>query len=751
MLSGSEDRKWGLWDVAGFQEVNQLRSTSLRGHENGILAARFAPHGDGIVTASLDRTARVWDAAAGRERATLREGHEYLATSAILLPGGERLLTAGGDNSARLWDMTVGAQTGVLTGTGRHAAIAVSADGRFALTGAPAVENIDEAAQTSLRIYARLWDLANQTVLREFSETVAAELVESQPMSAVSAAAISPDGALFYTGHADGQGRLWREDGAPVLLQGHTRSVTAAAFVAPAGARLLTASGDQTVAQWDVASGRELLDLSMRHDGWVSSLSLTDDGRTAVTAAEDGLVRSWDVATARELARLSGSGELVDGLAFVNGGASMLWVGDDGVLRISDPQGVTEERTINAVAGDWIYSAAVAPDGARLAVITGSGWVTLIDFASGSVTESIRAEGARDVAFTAEGDRVICGGADGKLRIIGVAADRQPRDWQAHQGMIHEIAVSLDGSRVASAGADGFARIWNAATGELVQELRGQGGAVTALGWSESGEFLATGCADGSVQWWTADGNLLQSYTAHEGGVGALVFSPDGTRLVSGGIDRVLRVWVRGSTTPVAVLDAHEGAIRSLEFSPDGGALASLAADRAVRLWNTSDWKWMAEIPKGRGMSTHPIGTVSADGSTVLAGNSGERLFRVFALDRGAGPAVTQRHEFRTEVGAIWSATLTRRGRRHGGRRCGARLESGVGPRSPHDAAAQRGLGRRILAGRDAGRHRQLGPFRPHLGRGDRPDAETVDRRARGCGHAGRVAAGGGTDHHRRG
>lgn len=663
VLSGSEDRKWGLWDVAGFQEVNQLRSTSLRGHENGILAAHFAPNGDGIVTASLDRTARVWDAAAGRERATLREGHEYLATSALLLPGGERLLTAGGDNSARLWDMTVGAQTGVLTGTGRHAAIAVSADGRYALTGAPAVEKIDEAAQTSVRIYARLWDLANQTVVREFSETVAADLVESQPMSAVSAAAISPDGTLFYTGHADGQGRLWREDGAPpVLLQGHTRSVTAAAFIAPDGARLLTASGDQTVAQWDVASGRELLDLSMRHDGWVSSLSLTDDGRTAVTAAEDGLVRIWDVATARELARLGGSGELVDGLAFVNGGASLLWVGDDGVLRVSDPLGEAEERTINAVAGDWIYSAATSPDGERLALITGSGWLTLMDFTAGSVTETIRVEGARDAAFSPGGDWLVCGGADGKLRVIGVASDREPREWQAHPEMIHEIAVSPDGAFVASAGDDGFARIWNAATGELVRELRGQGGAVTALAWSESGESLATGDDDGSVQWWTSDGNLLQTYSAHEGGVGAVAFSPDGTRLVSGGMNRVLRVWERGSTTPIAELDAHEGAIRSLAFSPDGGTLASLAADRAVRLWTTNDWKWTAEIPKGRGMSTHPIGAISADGATVLAGNSGERLFRVFGLDRDQDPVLSQRHQFRTEVGAIWSATLTQDG-----------------------------------------------------------------------------------------
>ena len=48
---------------------------NLSGHENEVTSAAFSPDGSRIVTASADKTARIWDAATGKEIAVLR-GHE---------------------------------------------------------------------------------------------------------------------------------------------------------------------------------------------------------------------------------------------------------------------------------------------------------------------------------------------------------------------------------------------------------------------------------------------------------------------------------------------------------------------------------------------------------------------------------------------------------------------------------------------------------------------------------------------------
>jgi hypothetical protein len=59
----------------------------LIGHESGIWYAAFDPSGGRVATASLDNTARVWDAASGRLLQVLR-GHDHRVTDVAWSPDG---------------------------------------------------------------------------------------------------------------------------------------------------------------------------------------------------------------------------------------------------------------------------------------------------------------------------------------------------------------------------------------------------------------------------------------------------------------------------------------------------------------------------------------------------------------------------------------------------------------------------------------------------------------------------------------
>jgi WD40 repeat protein len=69
-----------------------------------VRSTTFSPDGSRIVTASYDKTARIWDAASAKEIAVLR-GHDNLVLSAVFNPDGSRIVTASYDKTARIWDV----------------------------------------------------------------------------------------------------------------------------------------------------------------------------------------------------------------------------------------------------------------------------------------------------------------------------------------------------------------------------------------------------------------------------------------------------------------------------------------------------------------------------------------------------------------------------------------------------------------------------------------------------------------------
>ena len=85
--------------------------TTLRGHDDRVHSAAFSPDGMRVVTASADKTARVFDVETGRTLSTL-EGHVEGVSSARFSPDGRRVLdTPAKTRTARIFDCRDGRDT----------------------------------------------------------------------------------------------------------------------------------------------------------------------------------------------------------------------------------------------------------------------------------------------------------------------------------------------------------------------------------------------------------------------------------------------------------------------------------------------------------------------------------------------------------------------------------------------------------------------------------------------------------------
>ncbi|MBV8142278.1 MAG: AAA family ATPase, partial [Verrucomicrobia bacterium] len=239
-----------------------------------IYHAAFSPDDTKILTASWDKTAKLWDAASGKLIVVF--AHQGTVNAAAFSPDGSRILTASADHSAKLWD----AASGKLIASFGHAdevnGVAFSPDGARILTASS-----DKTA--------RLWDASSGKLIMSFRH-----------QATVYRGTISPDGARILTASKDGTAKLW--DAASGKCTGsfdHKDSVYDAVF-SPDGTQILTASWDRTAKLWDAASGK--LIASFAHQDVVAEAVFSPDGVRILTASWDRTAKLWDAASGKLIA-----------------------------------------------------------------------------------------------------------------------------------------------------------------------------------------------------------------------------------------------------------------------------------------------------------------------------------------------------------------------------------------------------------------------------------------------------------------
>lgn len=275
-------------------------------HEDSLWSAVFSPDGSRILTASNDKTARLWDATSGKLLATLR--HESPVYSAVFGPDGTQILTATNE-SARLWD----AISGNLIATFRHGGPAYSRP-RYTAVFSPNAESI----LTSGGDHPRLWDRTSGKLKATFfhadyvdsavfspdgkriltADQSTARLLDANSWGKIatfddvfnSYAIFSPDGTRILTtnqptGDTPANARLWDASSGKLLASFHQNGYLNSAVFSPDGARILTAGVDRTARLWDSPSGK--LTATFAHEDDVDCAVFSPDGARILTASAD--------------------------------------------------------------------------------------------------------------------------------------------------------------------------------------------------------------------------------------------------------------------------------------------------------------------------------------------------------------------------------------------------------------------------------------------------------------------------------
>jgi eukaryotic-like serine/threonine-protein kinase len=228
------------------------------------------------------------------------------------------------------------------------------------------------------------------------------------------------------------------------------------------------------------------------HDGRISNLLYSADGRTLVSGGRDGKLRFHDVASGK--AAVVDVGSSVRALALDR---DVVATGDhDGRVRLWNLR--THEPIGAPLAGDSeVLALAFSPDGRRIAAGLRSGAVDVWDIATGA-----------------------------------------GRTFAGHLNWVTVVAWAPDGKRLASGSGDDTVRVWDLESGD-VRVLAGHRGFLRALAWSADGTRLASGADDDKLRlWYLATGDAREIQTADD--VFRVTFMPEGNSVLAGAFEAKL-------------------------------------------------------------------------------------------------------------------------------------------------------------------------------------------------------------------
>lgn len=603
--------------------VLRLGTTRLR-HGGTIRALAFTPDGKGLWSGGDDKSLSHWDVATGRE--LHRKSNWSPVTSLAFLSDGRTLVSSGGpdatyifrDTSGRAFLRLIGARN-VNTSDSFVYPLACSPSGKRVATPGPenSIQIWDGETGEPLRSITgpelnadflafsdedHLTSISRDGTLRAWDVTTG-NAAETRKLSGVANTiqtfAASPDRRTVAV--AEPNSIVLRESATGKETSRLACGAQALGWSAD-GKRLAATDGSPGVRVWDLASGKQVLEVKLQ-PGWLPSVALSPDGTLVAAGTREGIVRLWEVPTGRGRFPPGHTGP-VRSIAFSPDGGTILTAGEDGVREWNAETG--EER----VGRRFEESASLVrflPGGRVL--IAGSGsfrvrergptgqervMVPILTPASWSgARPAVSAGGDRLAAFESDTRNGV--GVDTPDSAIGIwdlSTGKETLRIVAPPGNIESLAFSPGTRTLAAVIIDRAQREkqtligWDVSTGH--EEFRvsiptrfsyrfaaaySPKGQLTLLGGSSESRSLPLG----------RKGTALVLYCV-PAFPGQTQWSPDGTLFASTCWRDNHRVDISGAA--VTSLRGPRGTVTSLAFSPDSRLLATGHSDGAVVLWD---------------------------------------------------------------------------------------------------------------------------------------------------------------------
>lgn len=512
LVSASDDKTIRVWDTSTGEIVRVIRCQIGTGYEGKIYAAALSPDnrllavggwmGPSINYELVDSgIIRLIDFQTGEVK-TLLKGHRNVVFGLAFSQDGNRLISGSFDKTARIWNVHTQKTVQVLKGhTEFIYAVAFSPDGSMAVTGS----NDDTL---------KLWNAKSGALIKTLKGHT----------DYVISVAFTPNGKYILSGSNDKTIRMWNGKTGNFIkvLTSQNRSVNSLS-ISSDGTKVLTGcalgSGNKSNNVFSIPSGKKIISFT-KHNNIVLATDISPDGRTAATGGgNDQEIYLWDLTTGEVKQKMVGKGKMIWSVGFAKDGQSIAWgkmtksgwsFNNYGPLKQSF-QIKSDNRSYELSMGSEIKSDGVFIRGLEsvgpwsIRTKTGKIHKTLEILKNGRVVHEITrgsTDGShhRSLTLTPDGQTVISGGSWGYIASYNPQTGKKLNKFIGHTSDVWGVAASPDSRFLVSGSADQTVKLWEIDTGKLLLTIF-QGTDKEWVAWTPEGYYTASLNGDKYVGW----------------------------------------------------------------------------------------------------------------------------------------------------------------------------------------------------------------------------------------------------------
>jgi WD40 repeat protein len=547
---------------------------TLYGHSSPVKGVAITHDGGRAISASEDKTLKIWDLTSGRELRTLR-GHSAAVNGVAVSADGKRVASGSQDKTVRIWDLESGHELITLEG---HS---------DAVNGVTLSQNAKRAVSASVDHTIKVWDVESGELLRTL-------VGHSSPVNSV---ALSANGMLLASASDDRTVRLWNMDtGRLVQILEQSSARVLGLSMSENGRRIVAASSNAILTVWDI-SDTEVAKTLQGHSFRVTAVAITSDGMWAVSAGEDKCVKLWNLEQDRPILTMIGHSARVNSVAITTDRRTAISASDDNTLKIWNLDAETIPQQHAPHSGS-VNSVIVNVDGQRALTASSDRSVRIWDTKTGTSSNFLSGHSSyvTSVAITSDGTFGVSASDDDTVRVWDLDRARTLHRLIGHTGRVNGVALSWNCQFVVSASFDKTLKVWDFETGQFLRSLIGHAAAINSVATISGLNHAISACEDKTLKIWDLEsGCELRTLHGHAAPVKSVGVSADGKIALSASDDGMLKLWdLESEKEPATLIDRSSG-ITNAALNAEATMAISVSKNKTVTLWH---------LPSGVSMAT---------------------------------------------------------------------------------------------------------------------------------------------------